>query len=263
MAFTLDPALRYHQPVVFGPTEIPDVTVIGNVRKAAVTFLTEREAIEQYLPDFFGLAGEPLVTISGAQNGDVDWLGGRQYNLVRVQVPVIYRGSETVTAPFDLVIWESDDKPVTLGREYQGYSKIVCDIPDHQRNGNELSFECSEYGNRLLRCEVKGLSPVSQEALADMNAAGQKQVVLGWKYIPSIEGGADVNYPVKFISRSVFREAWVGTGELFFEQPSWQQAPGSAHIIKALRSLPILEYRSALVSHSRLELVRNAVKRLR
>ena len=262
MAFEMDPNARYDQPVVFGASRLPDVTVMSDFRNAAIPFLTERSAIERYLPRFFELAGEPVVTVSSSHNGGVDWMGDRQYNVVRVQANVTYRGSETVTGPYSLVIWESDAKPVIAGRELQGYAKIVGEIPDHVRTEDSLRFELREYGTRLISGMISDLKPLTSEVVTGLNKVGER-AALGWKFIPSLEGGADVDYPVKLISSGEVLEAWSGNGELHFDDPTWQQAPGSAHIIEALKTLPILEYRPAVVTHSRVTLPRNAAQRLR
>lgn len=262
MAFKMDKNARYDQPVVFGPSLVPDVTVMKDFRNAAVTFLTDRAAIEQFLPTFFELAGDPLMTISSSHNGGVDWMGDRQYNVVRAQINVTYRGSETITGPYSIVIWESDPKPIIAGRELQGYAKIYAEIPDHVRTDTTLDFECREYDTRLLTGKLTGLRPVSDAKLAAMQSAPPHHA-LGWKYIPNPEGGADVDYPVKFSSSGEVFAAWEGQGEIIYDDPTWQQAPGSAHIIAALKSIPVLEYRGASVIHASVKLPRNAVARLR
>ena len=261
MAFELDSTKRYDMPVVFGASQLPDTTVMAGVRNVAVPFLSERSAIEKFLPAFFELEGEPVVTVSSSQNGGVDWLAGRQYNVVRVQVNVRFRGSEDVSGPYSLVIWESDAKPVIAGRELQGYAKLVAEIPDHEHTDHSASFECSEYGTRLLSGAVSGLEPFAANILERL-AKEREQVALGWKYIPNPEGGADVDYPTKLLSYGTVSAAWSGEGTLHLDDPTWEQAPGSAHVIEALKTLPVLEYRRATVAHMRVSLPRNAVTRL-
>ena len=264
MTFEFDPTQRYDMPVVFGPSLLPDVTVMNDLRNIAVPFLTERAAIDRFLPRFFELEGDPVVTVSSSHNGGVDWLGGRQYNVVRVQVTVRFRssnGGDDVVGPYSLVIWESDAKPVIAGRELQGYAKIVGEIPNHERAEGTAAFECGEYGTRLLRGEAHDLEPLDPSLLSKLGGE-REQIALGWKYIPSPEGGADVDYATKLVSTVSVSDAWSGEGTVTFDSPTWEQAPGSAHIIDALKTLPILEYRTATVVHSRVTLPRNAVTRL-
>lgn len=262
MAFEFGETERYDMPVVFGPSRLPDVTVMEDLRNVSVSFLSERSSIEKFLPRFFELEGEPVVTVSSSQNGGVDWLAGRQYNVARVQVNVRFRGSEDVTGPYSLVIWESDAKPVIAGRELQGYAKMVGEIPDHERGDDTAAFECSEYGTRLLRGEVTALTPFAP-AILEKLAGEREQVALGWKYIPSPEGGADVDYPTKLLSSGTISAGWTGEGTVKLDAPTWEQAPGSAHVIEALKTMPVLEYRKATVVHMRVSLPRNAVTRLR
>lgn len=268
VTFEFDPTQRYDMPVIFGPSLLPEVTVMEDLRNIAVPFLTERAAIERFLPRFFEIEGDPVVTVSSSHNGGVDWLGGRQYNVVRVQVNVRFRSSESdespvqdIVGPYSLVIWESDPKPVIAGRELQGYAKIVGEIPDHERSDGSAAFECGEYGTRLLRGEAHGLKPLDPSVLAKLGEE-REQVALGWKYIPNPEGGADVDYPTKLLSTVSVSEAWTGEGAVTFDSPTWQQAPGSAHIIDALKTLPVLEYRTSTVVHLRVTLPRDAVRRL-
>lgn len=266
MAFEFDETKRYDMPVVFGPSRLPEITVMDDLRNISVPFLSERSAIEKFLPRFFELEGEPVVTISSSQNGGVDWLAGRQYNVARVQVNVRCRqtgnGAEDVVGPYSLVIWESDAKPVIAGRELQGYAKMVGEIPDHERREGFAAFECGEYGTRLFRGETTGLKPFAPTVLEKLKLE-REQVALGWKYIPNPEGGADVDYPTKLLSSGTVSAGWTGEGTISFDTPTWEQAPGSSHIIEALKTLPILEYRKAMVIHSRVSLPRNAVVRLR
>lgn len=271
MSFEIDETKRYDMPVVFGPSLLPDVTVMEDLQNIAIAFLSERSAIEKYIPRYFELEGDPIVSVSSSHNGGVDWLGGRQYNVARVQVNVRYRFpedqapknrvQEDLVGPYSLVIWESDAKPVIAGRELQGYAKIVGEIPAHERSENLAAFECSEYGTRLFRGEVTNMKQLGDDVLSRMNT-GDERIALGWKYIPSPEGGADADYPTKLVSTGTVKSAWVGEGQLTFDSPTWQQAPGSAHIVEALKALPVLEYKTCSVTHSRVTLPRNAVVRL-
>ncbi len=261
--FEIDPTKRYDMPVVFGPSDLPDVTNIGDTRTIAIPFKTEKAALTQYIPGFFTLPDEPVVTVSSSNFSDVDWLGaGRGYNVTRVTTPVSYDGSEKLTGPYSLVIWESDSKPVIAGREFQGYAKIVGRTPLHERTDDLAAFECFEYDDRLVRGEVSEPKAVPESKVSALNT-GAPNIALGWKYIPSPEGGADADYPTKLVSYSTINAVWRGVGSITFDEPTWQQAPLSSRIIAALRDLPNLGYGSASIVHGANTLHRDDVRRLR
>lgn len=258
---------RYYNPAGFRTPLPPKLTRFDEVRTLGVRFVTDRARLQALLPDFFEVAPDPVVTVAHAHNIGVDWLGGRSYRLARVDTQVTYRGEEeTVTGPFSMVVWESDAKPVILGRELQGYQKMVGNVPEHVISGSDAEFECFEYDARLFRAELHGLEPVSQATMEKMQAGWSKpeNVALGWKYIPNPEGGEDANYVTRLPMGGTFAEVLRGTGELVFDSPSWEEAPGSAHIMAALKTLPILEYRSASATRMvDISLPRDQVRKVR
>jgi len=239
---------RYYNPAGFRTPLPPSLSRFDEVRSLSVRFLTDRARLQALLPEFFEVPTDPVVTVAHAHNIGVDWLGGRSYQLARVDTQVTFRGKEeTVSGPFSMAVWESDAKPVILGRELQGYQKMVGNVPEHRISGSDAEFECYEYDARLFRAELHGLEPISQATMEKMQVGWNRpeNMALGWKYIPNAEGGEDANYVTRLPMGGTFCEVLRGTGELVFDSPSWQEAPGSAHIVAALRTLPVLEYRSA------------------
>lgn len=242
---------RFYNPVGFRTSLPPKLTRFDEVRTLSIRFVTDKARLQALLPDFFEAADEPIITVSHAHNIGVDWLGGRTYQLARVDTQVTFRGGqETLTGPFSMIVWESDAKPVIVGRELQGYQKVVGNVPEHVISGTEAEFECYEYDARLFRGELRELAPVSETSLDKMRAGWNRpeNVALGWKYIPNPEGGADANYVTRLPMGGEFKEVLRGNGEIVFDSPDWESAPGSSHILAALKTLPILEYRSATVT---------------
>ena len=258
---------RYYNPVGFRTELPPPVSRFDGVETLAVRFVTDPAALRAMVPGFFELPEEPVVSVAHSHNIGVDWLGGRTYYVSRVEVPVTYRGpSETLSASFSTVIWESDPKPVILGRELQGYQKIVGNVPPHELNGTDATFECREYDTVLFRGELRDLAPVDAATFALMRdqLAEKGQESLGWKYIPNPEGGADVDYVTRLLFRGTLTEMRQGSGEIAFVTPEWRDAPGCAHIMAALARLPILEYRPAVMTRwSNVTLPRDEVRRIR
>jgi hypothetical protein len=260
----LDPHRQYDLPAVFGPSPFPDVTAMGSVQTLSVPFVTQRDAMAELLPPAFEPADEPVVTVAHTMNRDIDYMGGRGYNIVRVAFSAVFRGQEeTLVAPYAPVIWESDAAPIILGRERGGYAKIFGRIPDLRREGDEAEFECYEYEARLLHAKVERLSPVGDDVLTEIRRAAANSVSLGWKYIPGIGGQADVDYPLALPAHYSYDAAWRGEGTVTFDTDGAREAPYSGHIIPALAALPVTASRPATLVQGSMKLPRNEARRLR
>ena len=70
----------------------------GRNTALTVTFLTSEEGAAALLPEPFHLGDEALVSVSIVQCEDVDWLAGRAYNLIGVDVAAVFAGEEKVLA---------------------------------------------------------------------------------------------------------------------------------------------------------------------
>jgi len=247
-----DASKRFFNPVGFQTSLPPALSKFDAVETVSVRYLTDRTRLQALLPDFFECPADPIILVSHAHNIGVDWLGGRTYHIARIDTQVTFRGrEEAVTGNYSMIVWESDARPVIVGRELQGYQKIVGNVPPHVIEGKKASFECYDYDARLFRAELTDLTPIPGEKLNRMQEGWSKSggnVALGWKYIPNPEGGADVDYVTRLPMEGRFSEVLTGKGEVVFDSPDWQSAPGSAHIIKALKTMPILEYKSAVIT---------------
>ena len=246
------PGHRFYNPVSFRTELPPPVSRFDAVETLVVRFVTDRARLRALVPGFFAPPDEAVVSVAHSHNIGVDWLAGRTYQLVRVDTRVTYRGKEeTVTGPFGMVIWESEAKPVIVGRELWGNQKVVAEVPPHVLGETAGSFEIFEYGTRLLRAELSNLKSVSATTLERMQGMWEdpENIPLGWKYIPNLEGGADADYVTQTPLTGTFASAMRGDGEIAFDSPTWEQCPGSAQIVSALKTLPILECRPAFVTH--------------
>jgi hypothetical protein len=251
-------------PVVFGPSELPEVTRMGDVCSVSIAFRTEVEAVAPLLPPWFQPLDPPVVTVVHSMLRKVDYLGGRGYNLVRVQVSAAYRGPahDPIDAAYALVIWENDTRPIVLGRELGGYAKVFGDVTDLVATPDGHRFEVGEDGARLLDGEVSGLVPVTGGALAAQQAAARTSVSLGWKYVPGLGKEPDVDYPTKLTSHAELTEVWTGTGSVRFARPDRAQAPVGARIVERLGRLPVLEALPSTLVRGSSTLPRRAVVRL-
>lgn len=261
--YTREDARRYDMPVGFGPSTLPASSKFGEVEMTQIPFITQREAVRPLVPELYELDERPRLAVTHTVNRDVDYLGGRGYNIVDVTVMVTYRGAEeTITGPFHLVLWESDTHPIVLGREGGGYAKVFAEIPDAEEDDGSRCFTCAEYGTTLLSGGVDGLVPVAPEKLAKLRDTMREVLVLGWKYIPGPDGTADVDYPTRLISRRQVDSAQVGEGWLRFETPQWEDAPIASRLLAVLANLPLEPAGPGIVIRGSGELPRAAMKRL-
>jgi len=263
-----DVSNRFFNPVGFKTSLPPALSKFDAVETVSVRYVTDRAKLQALLPDFLTAPADPIILVSHAHNIGVDWLGGRTYYIARIDTQVTFRGQEdTVTGNYSMIVWESDARPVIVGRELQGYQKIVGNVPPHVIEGATASFECYDYDARLFRADLTELTPIPDDKLRKMQEGWNKSggnVALGWKYIPNPEGGADVDYVTRLPMDGTFSEVLTGKGEVVFDSPEWQAAPGSAHIVKALKTMPILEYKSSVITRMvNVTLPRDQVRKLK
>ena len=250
----------YEMPAMFGKSVLPPQTTYDEVRSIAHRFITDASALEPFVPYHFRLAEPATVTVIGNTLIGVDYLAGRNCQTVRVSIDAEYhQGGDVLRAPYGLVVWESDPAPVIAGREHLGISKLVAQVPEHERGEGSAAFECYEYGTRLLRVDVSGLTSVD---LGPEPAREAEWVTLGWKYSPGPGGTVDADYPTTMVARTTVRRRWTGTSAIKWDRPAWEQAPISARIIDALAALPVVEVLPATVTHTVGTLDRAASARL-
>jgi hypothetical protein len=259
--FKPGPGKRYDMPVVFGPSELRGQSSSRELQMITHSFLTDPAAVEPLVPYHFSLAEPARVCVIGRMHFGVDWLGGRNYQSVRVSIDAEAKdGDAVLRAPYGLVLWESNPYPVIAGREYLGVAKLVADVPEHERGENTAAFECYEYGTRLLRVDVTDITAADEAAIDRANS--HDSVSLAWKYIPGPGGIADVDYPIKMVSRGKVSAMWTGAGSVTFGKPTWQRCPHSHRIVKTLAALPVLEVLPAVLTTSTSTLHRDATERI-
>jgi acetoacetate decarboxylase len=247
--FTFNPESHYTMPFHFGPRPFRGSAVYHDVTTVAVTYLTDRKLLAQYLPPPFEVGPEPLLHVAYAMNREIDWLAGGSYNIIGVNTSVVFKGEvDRLAGSYCLVLWENLTDPILTGREMQGIPKIYADIPDHTiHNGTWTT--CAAYrGHKILDLMIKDLKPLPEPEVKAIEKMYQESNWMGWKYIPNPGGiGAQVNHATLFPTESTFKEVWLGTGEVKWHRLTWEQNPTQYHIANALEALPILEYRSAAV----------------
>jgi hypothetical protein len=259
-AFTYKTGQPYIMPGHFGShTEGWDGKVAHYEDNTAITisYVTERDAVTPLLPPGFEATAPAVISVNFVMCRGVDYMAGRGYNLVSVNVSARFEGErDKAHGNFALVLWENDFFPIMLGREVLGAPKLYADIPDAWMRDGKRGFNASEYGTLLLEGEVWDLKKLSEEEMRALSEGNTGGIWMGWKYIPSCDlRGADVSNATALPSGGEPREIFVGKGTLTFHEVTWEEAPLSFRAVNTLRKLPVVEYRDAVMTRGSSDLL--------
>lgn len=236
----LDPDRLYTMPANFGPRPVGP-TVYHDVQSIAVGYETDRRAIEALLPPALQLI-EPTITLSYSCNDRVDWLAGRAYSLLVLNVPVRFTGgAETVEGFFPLVVWEDLCEAILSGREQTGIPKLPADIGWLRRVGDRWTGSAGTFGHRFfeLTFTARADAPTRQPGRSD-GEGWSRMEWFGWRYLPQVNGtGGSVNEIVNFPQESRVTEVIPGDATLRWSTPEWNDAPTQLHVISGIAALPV------------------------
>lgn len=238
--------------------EYHDVTSIG------VTYLTDRQRLQQFLPDPFRVGETPLLSVVYSMNRQIDWLAGGAYNIVGVYAPAVFHGArDHVTGAYCLVLWENLTDPILTGREIAGIPKIYGDIEDHTVINGIWRASASHRGHTILDVTASELNALDAPSCRAMEDDIARHPMMGWKYIPNeTNTGAVISHATVFPYAIRVRQAWSAKGQIQWYGSSWAKNPTQSHIINALKSLPVLETQSTLVWKGSLTLYASKARKL-
>lgn len=255
---------RYEMPTVFGPSLIPALSVWGQVEMVSLSFLTDRAAAAALVPRGIDIVAErPAVTVSRMTYRDVDYLAGGGYNEVTVGVAAsVDDEGGRVRGSYQPVVWVDEQIPIQIGREFLGYAKVPGLLPPVRTAADEARFTLRERNTLLITGCASGLRPVPPDRLDAVRRAAAEVTVIGWKYIPSLAGEPDADYPTRIPLRFDWDTVSAGGGELTFAAPPWTEAPVGARIVAALSRLPVLGECRSMVAAGTGSIDRLAARRL-
>lgn len=264
MNYPLRKDLMYMMPTHFGPMCGPRQGPNGHKFKYAqdqrksltlsVSFLTNADQLEPLLPPGFSLFGEPVVTVFETFMKEIDWLAGRGYNVLGVNIPVEFRGEQDhAVGAFLLVLWENLTDPILTGREQLGFSKIYCELPEPLTHDGQTHCTASWLGFRFLDIRLQNMQevPPGDAVGAPVSTpAGAVRGTLHYKYIPKTGewGQEDVAYAVltpEVSSSPPPDHAWRGDGSVEFHSARWEDLPTQYMIVNTFAGLEVLESRGA------------------
>ncbi|MAE64036.1 MAG: hypothetical protein CMJ18_07150 [Phycisphaeraceae bacterium] len=248
MTYPLDPEYPYTMPTVsvFRDPRPWDQGGMryGRTTAFTVTFRTETDAASRLLPAPFRLDGDAQVSVSIVQCEDVDWLAGRAYNLIGVDVAAVFDGQvdQDVHGVFCVVMWENMTEPILGGRDHSGVPKVYADIPNLLRHGEACRGSASHFGYPILETAARDLAPLSAARRAELEQAKRDGNWMNLKYFPNATNtGPDVCYACTYPSSGSCPAAWEGAGEIRFFQSSFEKNPTQHVLINLLANLPVLE----------------------
>lgn len=261
MAYRFEAGRIYRMPTHFGPAPGPrqmpdgiaaDLTRSPRRLSVGARFLTDAAALDRHLPEGFGLAGEPVVTVEFHHMTEIDWLAGRGYTMIFVSWPATFTGrKDRATGPFLAVIWENLADPIITGRGEVGHPKLYAEIPEPRRWDGVQTCAAGWMGFRFLDLTVADL----QEAPIEQTVAPSDGTLM-LKYVPRTGawGETDVQQvtlsPAADPDRTIERRH-TGIGTVRFHRAEFSDLPTMYHVVNALAALPVLEPRGGWVTQSR------------
>jgi hypothetical protein len=223
----------------------------------SVAYVTDKDKLAKLLPKPFEPADIPVVTFGLQVCNGCDFLAGRGYNLIGVDLAAVFKGKKDyLEGAYSAVLWESDTYPILIGRELIGAPKLYGQIPNPSFDNGTWRFSCSEYGNKMFDAEVKNLQPQDNNVCKQMSEGAAAANWMLWRLL-SKPGwvGAEVSYPMILKSKADVQKAWMGDGRIKINRMTFEQAPISFNIINTLKRLPIKEYQPAVMAELSLDLV--------
>lgn len=247
-----DPSKLYRMPLIMGPMfdlENRPKWAYPQVEILAFQFLTEQAAIDALIPECFGAAKEPLVTVLFSQNNGLEFMAGGGYRLAAFQVAVRYEGEQDHTeGDLILVMFENQTWPILGGREDLGVPKLFADIPPIRRlPDGSLKAEASLWGHLLFSLEIPSLKAQMGPVRMIANRRINSRPWLGYKYIPSLDGPPDAEYPTISYNDTRIEKLWLGKGaKLHFGTAGAEDIAHARNLLDALTTLSISQPVQAL-----------------
>jgi len=217
--------------------------VYASVESLMLQYETDPDAIPPLLPKPFKPGKSPIVSVLFNDNNGVDFMAGGGYRLAAISVAAQFDGENGhLEGSYVLVMPENRTLPIITGREWLGMPKFFADISSIRwmENGH-LRCEASLWGHLLFGIDI-ALPLKGQNALIRKAASTQstKTPAFGYKYIASLNGPPDADYPTIMWNDINMEYLWLGKGgELYFGNPTERDIGDFKPVLDALKSLPV------------------------
>lgn len=242
----------YRMPLIMGPVfdqqALPRIDYT-EVEVVALQYQTDADAIRALLPDCYQPADEPAVTVFFGFYDGLNFMAGGGYWTATVQVAARFDGEQDhVEGDYILVMFEDRTYPIICGREDLGISKLYADISSVKilPNGH-LRCEASLWGHLLFGID---LAPTKRQNRVVRTVAARrinKRPWLGYKYIPSLDGPPDANYPTISWNITKIEQLWLSNaGGMYFGDPGESDVAKIKQLVDALKTLPVRQVTQTL-----------------
>ena len=233
-------------PLIRGP--LWDLDDLPNIKYARVESLmlvyeTDPDAIPPLLPEPFKPGKSPNVTVMFSDNNGVDNFAGGGYRLGLIAVPAQFDGEDGhLEGNYVLCMPENEDIAIITGRDWLGMPKFYADISAIRlMEDGRLRCEASLWGHLLFGIEVA--PPLKNQNAIVRKAAGSqssKAPGFGYKYIASLEGPPDADYPTAMWTEKKIDELRLGTkGSYYIGNPTEDDVGSLKPFVDALKTLPV------------------------
>jgi acetoacetate decarboxylase len=243
----LDDNKYYRMPFIMGPAfdrdNIPKI-LYPKIETLAMQYKSDPEAIASLLPECYQPAKEPVVTVYFGYNSGLEFMGGGQYRIATVQVSALFKGDkDNVEGDYILVMFENDTFPIIGGREDLGVPKIYADIsPIKMLPEGHLRCEASLWGHLLFGIDLEPLKEQNKIVIQVASKRINERPWLCYKYIPSLDGPPDADYPTMSKNDVKIEQLWLGkSGKIFFGSPEYEDVAYTKHVVDSLKMLQIKE----------------------
>jgi acetoacetate decarboxylase len=243
-------------PLILGPLwdqkNLPK-HVYASVESLMLQYETDPAAIPPLLPEPYRPGKSPTVNVMFADNNGVDFMAGNGYRFAAVSVAAQFDSEDGhLEGNYVLVMPENRTLPIITGREWLGMPKFFTDISSIRVMENDhLRCEASLWGHLLFGIDIA--PPFKKQNALIRNAASAqstKTPAFGYKYIASLNGPPDADYPTVMWSDTKIEQLRLGkSGEFYFGDPSEQDIGDYKPFLDALKSLPVRKVKQ--VAHSR------------
>jgi acetoacetate decarboxylase len=265
----IDPSGYYRMPLILGPLfdrdNIPRIDY-PEVEILALQYQTDFDAIQKLLPDCYRPGKEPNVTILFSSNNGIEWMAGGGYRLAIVQVAARFDGEhDHVEGDYIPIIFENDTWPILGGREDLGVPKLYSDIsPVKTLPNGHLRCEASLWGHLLFGIDLAPLA--KQNAIVRLAASKRinERFTLAYKYIPSLDGPPDADYPTISKNDTKIEVLWLGkSGEIYFGNAGVEDIARLVPLVDAVKALPVRKLTQTLRLRGSMVLRYDISRRLR
>lgn len=235
----------YRMPFIMGQlfdkNNLPQL-IYTKTESIVLQYESDTETIRSLLPECYKPAKDPLVTVIFNYFDGLEFMAGGQYKTATVQVAAVFEGKEDkVEGDYILIMFENDTWPIIGGREDLGVPKLYADIsPIKIMDSQILRCEASLWGHMMFGIELEPLKLQNKIVRQVASKQISQRPWLCYKYIPSLDGPPDADYPTITQNDVRVDKLWMGKkGSIFFGSTDMEDIWSIQNIIDSLKKLKL------------------------